>query len=155
MSSKTHHCKVCSEKDPTKFYLKRKNICIICLRKQEKERVSSKYNKESAKLYRYANTLGIRLKSARRRAEKLGLEFDLDLVFLEEIFKKQEYKCVYSGIKFQNSSPIFSVSIDRKDPKKGYTKNNIQLVCSIVNTMKLDLTENEFLDLIKEIYKNS
>lgn len=36
-----------------------------------------------------------------------------------------------------------NVSIDRVDSTKGYTKNNIQLVCSIINKMKLDMTIKE------------
>lgn len=35
---------------------------------------------------------------------------------------------------------------------KGYTKDNTQLVCDIVNRMKLDLPMNEFVTLCKIIY---
>lgn len=34
----------------------------------------------------------------------------------------------------------------------GYTKDNVQLVCSIVNKMKLDLNMIEFITLCKIIY---
>lgn len=44
------------------------------------------------------------------------------------------------------------VSIDRIDSTKGYTKDNTQLVCDIVNRMKLDLPMNEFVILCKIIY---
>jgi hypothetical protein len=37
-----------------------------------------------------------------------------------------------------------NVSIDRIDSSKGYSLDNIQLVCTIVNLMKLDMTQTEF-----------
>lgn len=36
-----------------------------------------------------------------------------------------------------------NLSIDRIDSAKGYTKDNVQLVCRIVNVMKLDMSEEE------------
>lgn len=41
---------------------------------------------------------------------------------------------------------------NRIDSTKGYTKDNTQLVCDIVNRMKLDLPMNEFVTLCKIIY---
>ncbi|MEE0616836.1 MAG: hypothetical protein UCP83_06055 [Intestinibacter bartlettii] len=37
-----------------------------------------------------------------------------------------------------------NVSIDRIDSSKGYTKNNIWLICSAVNFMKSNLNLEEF-----------
>ena len=33
----------------------------------------------------------------------------------------------------------YNISVDRVDPRIHYTKENIQLVCSIVNTVKWDI----------------
>lgn len=38
-----------------------------------------------------------------------------------------------------------NVSIDRIDSNKGYTKDNVQLVCSAINFMKSNLSLNDFI----------
>lgn len=47
-----------------------------------------------------------------------------------------------------------SLSIDRIDTEKGYTRDNIVLVSSIVNSMKNDLSEIEFFKVVDKIYHN-
>lgn len=37
-----------------------------------------------------------------------------------------------------------NISIDRIDSAKGYSLDNIQLVCVVINLMKLDMTQAEF-----------
>jgi len=60
----------------------------------------------------------------------------------------QEGRCALSGVylTWQTGEGIqdFNVSIDRKDPKKGYLPENIQLVAYRVNVMKHVLGESEF-----------
>lgn len=70
-----------------------------------------------------------------------------------EILEKQDNKCVYTGKDFVwEYSNNYKPSIDRIDSTKGYTKDNIQLVCVIANQAKSDLTHTEFLDMVKIIY---
>jgi len=45
-------------------------------------------------------------------------------------------------------------SIDRIDSDRGYVKDNVILVCNIVNQMKLEKPNEEFLTFIKQIYLN-
>lgn len=45
-------------------------------------------------------------------------------------------------------------SIDRIDSSKGYTEDNIVITTGIVNTMKLDMSINEFKEQIKLLYNN-
>jgi hypothetical protein len=49
---------------------------------------------------------------------------------------------------------IYNVSVDRIDSKKSYSNDNIQLVCSIINTMKWDLDQEDFINLCTHIYMN-
>ncbi len=49
----------------------------------------------------------------------------------------------------------YNLSIDRKDFSKGYTIDNIQLVGAIINIMKNDLDEKDFLLFISSIAINS
>lgn len=48
----------------------------------------------------------------------------------------------------------YSVSIERKDSSKGYTKENIVLCISAINTMKNDLTTEEFYFIIQQIVQH-
>lgn len=47
-----------------------------------------------------------------------------------------------------------NASIDRIQPGQDYTISNIQPVCSHVNMMKSNLTEEELLEFCKAILKN-
>lgn len=45
-------------------------------------------------------------------------------------------------------------SIDRLDSTKGYTEDNIVITTNIINTMKLDMSIEEFKEQIKLLYNN-
>ena len=83
-----------------------------------------------------------KLRYTKHRAKKNGLEFDIDLKFLEELSSSRA--CMVTGIPYnlggKGISKIFPYmpAIDRIDPAKGYTKDNCRLVCNIVNVAKLD-----------------
>jgi len=44
--------------------------------------------------------------------------------------------------------------IDRVDPKRGYTKDNIVTCCEFCNRAKLDWTSEEFLEGVRRIYEH-
>lgn len=48
----------------------------------------------------------------------------------------------------------YNISVDRIDSNKDYTKNNIQLVCALVNIIKYKLSSDKFIELCKKISKN-
>ena len=48
----------------------------------------------------------------------------------------------------------YNISVDRIDSNKGYTIDNIQLVCAIANIIKYRLSEDKFIELCKKISKN-
>lgn len=48
----------------------------------------------------------------------------------------------------------FNISVDRIDSNKDYTQDNIQLVCSIVNIIKYNLSSEEFIKICKKISKH-
>lgn len=75
-----------------------------------------------------------------KRVRNKELRFDLDYDFLLALFRKQSGRCSKTGVKFvlpqvARRNP-WSPSIDRIDSSKGYTKDNIQLVCWIYNISK-------------------
>ena len=67
--------------------------------------------------------------------------------------KKQGNLCALSGQKmlWKAKSGAWQASIDRIDNKKGYTKNNIQLVGFAVNQARNNLDISEFIELCKKI----
>ena len=74
-----------------------------------------------------------------------------------ELYYKQEGKCALSGeilIKIaleDKGINKYNVSIDRINSSKGYTKDNIQLVGAIINIMKNDIDEKDFMLFISSI----
>lgn len=95
-----------------------------------------------------------------RRSKEMDFTITLDDIKCQ--YAKQDGKCALSRLQFthnaytnskENSHNInkWNVSIDRIDSNKGYTKDNIQLVCAIINRMKTDLDEKEFLLLCNDI----
>lgn len=48
-----------------------------------------------------------------------------------------------------------NISIDRINPSKDYTKENIQLVCACVNVAKMEMSQDNFIDMCKTIVNNN
>ena len=98
-------------------------------------------------------------------AKKRGLKCDITIEDLQELWELQDGRCKYSNralifnnksFKTKKSNKIYNfASLDRIDSSKGYIKGNIQWVCIAVNLAKQQFNENEFFDLISDIYKSS
>lgn len=86
----------------------------------------------------------------RRRRNKV-LEYNLTLEYIKELLLKQEYKDYYTGQMPENYEDY---SIDRIDSNLGYIEGNIVITTNRVNTMKNDMSTEEFKKLISDIYKN-
>lgn len=86
----------------------------------------------------------------KRRRNKV-LEYNLTLEYIKELLLKQEYKDYYTGKVPENYEDY---SIDRIDSNLGYIEGNIVITTNRVNTMKNDMSTEEFKKLISDIYKN-
>jgi len=78
------------------------------------------------------------LVSAKRRARKAGMAFDLTPEFADTLWK--DGRCAVTGLSFNLQAyrdalvrHPFAPSIDRKLSSGGYTKGNVRLVCVAVN----------------------
>ena len=89
---------------------------------------------------------------ARARARRNGLEFTISI---EDIFIPEF--CPYLGIPLTHQMGKgwvkSNVSLDRIDTTKGYTKENIQVISWLANSMKRDATREELIMFAKGILK--
>lgn len=99
--------------------------------------------------------------NAKSRAKLYKLEFDLDKSFLLNLFHVQDNKCSLTGISFEYNitndeihKRPFAPSLDRIDCNGGYTKNNVRLVCTIVN-IALNEFGDEAFDKMCQSYMNN
>lgn len=115
--------------------------------------------RHSSKFRGFADMSSHYVSSTERRAKKLGLPFDLDAKFLWELFERQSRKCALSGVEISFSvvnrkRAEGTISLDRVDSTKGYTKNNVQWVHKNVNLMKMYLPQAEFLEWCGKVWKH-
>ena len=95
---------------------------------------------------------------AKDRAFSKNIPFTITKEDLLSIWEKQQGLCAISKIPMTyelDSGRVFSnVSIDQKIPGKGYTIDNVQLVCMAVNQLKSDFEMNTILYICNQIVNN-
>lgn len=86
-------------------------------------------------------------RSAKLRARKNKLTYDIDARYLASLLQNQNGLCALTRVQLTFAKGVGHIptnaSIDRIDPNKGYTKDNVQLVACQVNTMKSNLDIRE------------
>lgn len=139
-------CSSCKKFKEIKLFDNKRNQCKACRLK-----VSNRWrnNRKEKDINYYLNLL---LHKARFRK----YSFDISLKFLINLWNKQQGLCALSGLRMTHKgSPAFTnVSLDRKKSDRGYTKNNIQLVCVGINKMKSNLTDKKFIEICTTIVRN-
>lgn len=101
------------------------------------------YFKEISSVWRNKNIEWFMFNSAKHRAERKNIPFELERkdIVIPEV-------CPILGCKLENSNSSYSnkdcsPSLDRKDPKLGYTKENIWVISNKANTMKSNASVEE------------
>jgi hypothetical protein len=96
------------------------------------------------------------LKNTRDRAslkDRVGTITSDDLL---ELWNRQKGLCALSGYPMAyTTGDWYKVSIDRIDSNQGYTRNNRQLVCRLVNRAKSNRDNAEFIALCRAIADRS
>lgn len=113
-------CPRCHKLRDLARFRRQARVCRFCDRVARRERYEC-LSQEARLLY-----------SARKRAKKKGLEFNLAL---EDIVIPE--RCPVLGI------PMTQPSIDRFDSTRGYTPDNIRVISVRANTIKSDGTAEE------------
>lgn len=92
------------------------------------------------------------------RAKKHDIKFNLDIIQFTDLTQQN---CSYcnrlpsQSIKCKTSFGEFIYNgIDRVDSNKGYIQNNCVTCCKFCNASKSNLTEQEFLNKVKQIYEH-
>lgn len=88
-----------------------------------------------------------------KNAVSRGLEWELEVEDIAIMYEVQQGRCALSG------RPIYwsvvgwdhTASIDRIDNDRGYTLDNVQLVCKEANMARGSLSVEEFVLLCKDI----
>lgn len=141
-------------------YLSIPNICNKCKYKKKLLKYGNKVSLYNA-TQTYNQTFKIEHRAAyinncaRNRAKNTGKEFSIKKQDVLELLLP--LKCKITNIDLQINADKhnpFAPSLDRIDNTKGYTKENIQIVCQIYNFCKnqfSDIQVKEFLSLCKLI----
>ena len=135
-----HRCKTCEKVWRQEYYEKNFDH-INALSKKYRDDNGHWYNKSIEHRLRYVIQLG------KERARVKNIEWNLSLEFLLSLWTTQDSKCAYSGVPltFETNHP-HTISLDRLDSSKGYTEDNVQFVCTIVNYIKQRFDEDVFFD---------
>jgi len=149
-------CYKCQQIFPytNEFFFSNQRACKTCSKKIRNSSYQSLMNNlTSDKL------LLIRCRQAYQRACQKGWEFNLTPEYLLEIYNKQKGLCYYSGIKMEIALKGYTcnnyvLSIDRINSYGGYTKENVVLCCDAVNTMKMQMVTEEFINICKKIVEH-
>jgi len=84
-------------------------------------------------------------------AEQRNIPFDLTIEQIDDLFKKQDKKCRFTGLPLEINGNKGTASLDRIDSFKGYTIDNVQWVHKDVNKLKGQFSEEEFIKLCRNI----
>ena len=160
-SAKPHLCQDCGVTDPILFYTTAKSRCKKCtsiqnLRRLDANPAAKQLNKERAALWQRNNPIRYRWLQAKNRAARKDLEFSITESDILSLYDKQNGLCAYTGLQLSLDCSEFdlqSASIDRVDSSKGYILDNVVLCCVVVNTMKNDLSTDQFKTFIVALYE--
>lgn len=94
----------------------------------------------------------------RQKAQDRNIKFEINIKDIYDLYIKQSKRCAISGIKIKfkkNSKDEQTASLDRIDSSKHYSIENIQWVHKKINTMKWNLSQEEFINYCKIIAKHN
>lgn len=136
---KVKTCRICfCIKSCTEFYGKR-NDCKECTKRTTSRNRISYIPLQERDIISRLNFLCTKAKGRKK-------EFSITTSDLIDVLVKQNGRCAYTKLPLLATANQFNtVSLDRVDSSKGYVIGNIQLVCTAINKMKQEYTEEMFL----------
>jgi len=108
----------------------------------------------------YEGIRGSHWSSIQRGAKTRNLEFTISIEYAWKIYESQNRLCkltkipIYLDYRDTNKREK-TASLDRIDSKQGYVEGNIQWVHKIINYMKMDIEQQEFISLCRLVGENN
>ena len=146
--SETKLCPTCGEVKPLSEYYNDKRT-----RDGTSYECKECNNNRSKDWWRH-NPHKVLLSGARKRAKKAGIPFNLSI---EDIVIPDV--CPIMGIPFEHNfnghggAGPYSPTLDRKDPKLGYTRGNVWVISNKANTIKSNATPEELMLVATKVYE--
>lgn len=165
MNDEAKECRECGRLLPESLFQQSRlpqRWCKDCVRTYNRD--WSRKNKDKAKLREWRSKQRPRRRAsllwrgAKKRAEKLGLEFSIEREWVEA--KLHSGHCEVTGIPFNlagwTDNPrklknSWSPSLDRKDPSLGYTPENTRLVIWMYNMAKSCWKHEDVMTMAKAL----
>jgi hypothetical protein len=105
----------------------------------------------------YEKLGGYHLNQIQRSARKRNLSYDLKPKELWDLLVQQNFRCALSNEPIElsrtidNKTKIQTASLDRIDNSKGYTLSNVRWVHKVINQMRSNRTDKEFITWCKKV----
>ncbi len=164
ISKEKKMCLRCGRKRLIKYFGWRRNVCNSCRAlsvKESKTRCQSLQGVSYDVIARNSSPekyLQQAFYLAKSRAKRIGWEFTIAYKDLLVLYDRQRGKCALTNRLMTHIAGqgriATNISIDRIDSCLGYIPDNVQLVCYVVNGMKSNLPQNEFVQLCMEVTEN-
>lgn len=124
-----------------------------------RERERDRRDSAKARAKKNEQTLTIReylqntIHSAKGRAYRMAREFSITIDDLMRLWDEQNGLCAYTGFPMTHhrGSRMTNASIERIDSTRGYTPDNICLIQTKVNSMKMNTPLGEFIEMAEAI----
>lgn len=151
-------CPVCHKVNKSKFKLcqkcrDKKREAFQAYRKNHPNKVKSYTKKRQKKL---ENIPWVRaIYTAKARAKRLNLQFDLTIDYLKSIWVDDGSLCPVLGIPmYSTSDTLDSIpSVDRIDPTRGYVQDNIRIISYRANTLKSNASSKELFLVYQDLLR--
>jgi len=128
----------------------REKYLLRCKEKRKRRQEAGlfkKYLESSVRRWLYSRTM-----RARTHANRSKFKYDLSLDFLCDLWEKQKGCCAISNLPMTTKfNSLYSCSIDRIDSTKGYTEDNVQLLCKAINYAKGHSSREEFTEFMARL----
>lgn len=139
-------CPVCQTEIAINADKKRIYCCNKCRNHVMNSRVERSHARKLSResyhrcKHKEENIIYFMLKNAKSRAQQKQIEFTL----IEQDIILPTH-CPILGIELSKNSRRYGYSLDRKDPTKGYTADNVWVISQLANAMKWDSNREERL----------
>lgn len=98
---------------------------------------------------------GRKYSSIKYNAARRGIEFDVSIEYLDELWVAQDGRCYYTNEELDITSRNRSTaSLERINSDIGYVEGNVAWASAEINFCKHTLTEARFLELIEKVYQH-